>query len=142
MRRNILLFLALLLVTPITSSAAEEGRFRGTIDTKSYDVAVSCYDLNTEHFRFHSDEWAQKDTNEDGVIVSGVKSDNKFVLFIRGAGRMFKIALDRLEKTKNTFEYVGEVVRENIWGKRTYPLNFRVTCPEEENLIASPTASE
>lgn len=137
-----LLFFSLLLVNPIISLAEEQGRFRGTIDNKSYDVTVQCFNMQSEHFRFQSDDWAQEDTNEDGVVVTGVKSETKLVLFVRGDGKTFKIALDRFEKSENTIDYVGEVVRANVWGKRTYPLNFRVTCPVEESPIVNPTVSE
>ena len=76
------------------------GSFTGRVGERSYQVNVSCSDLDKDYFRFLSDRTDNLDTDGDGIIISGMQRGKKLVFTVIDSGKEYSTGkLARFEKS-------------------------------------------
>ncbi len=111
------------------SSSAQKnaGMFSGTVAGNEYKVEVSCSYFDKDYFQFLSDKTDVSDTNGDGIIISGMETNGKFVLTIIDNGKTFSVGkLSNFTKGYNRAEGSGKLFEEGT--ANAYDAQFSVIC--------------
>jgi hypothetical protein len=101
--------------------------FSGVVGGKEYKVAVNCSYFDTDHFQFLSDKTDVSDTNGDGIAISGMEFNGKFMLTIIDNGKTFSIGnLASFSKGDNKAEGSGKLYEDDT--HNVYDVHFSVIC--------------
>lgn len=100
MMRTIVVYMGMLMAVVLFTSCGnsdgraennlERGSFKATMGEKSYEVDVVCSHLNESYFKFRSDKRVDTDSNEDGLIISGVEMNRRLILTIIDHGKKYQ----------------------------------------------------
>ena len=103
------------------------GMFSGTVAENEYKVKVSCSYFDKDYFQFLSDKTDVSDTNGDGLIISGMEHNGKFILTIIDNGKTFSVGnLSNFTKGENNAEGSGKLFEEGT--ADAHDVQFSVTC--------------
>jgi hypothetical protein len=103
------------------------GMFSGTAAGNEYKVKVNCSYFDKDYFQFLSDKTDVSDTNGDGLIISGMENNGKFILTIIDNGKTLSTGnLTTFTKGNNNAEGSGELFEEGT--ADTHDVQFSVIC--------------
>jgi hypothetical protein len=103
------------------------GKFSGTVAGNTYQVAVSCDYFDQDYFQFKSDRTDASDSNGDGIVISGMQNNGKFVLTIMDSGTTFSTGnLSNFEKGDNKATGSGTLFEDG--GTDTAEVQFSIDC--------------
>ena len=103
------------------------GVFSATLMGNEYKIDVSCSYFDKDYFQFKSDKSDVTDTNGDGIIISGMESNGKFVLTIIDHEKTYSTGnLANFKKSNEKAEGSGTLFQEGT--AATHDVQFTVTC--------------
>lgn len=104
------------------------GKFVGTIGKDEVAMEVDCKNLDQPFFQFQSDKFDHKDSDGDGIVLSGMEHDGKFVLtYIVNDFTLSTAKLDEFEKSATGAKGSGTLHSEDATQKKQ--VSFELTCP-------------
>jgi hypothetical protein len=113
---------------PPKAEPKARGQFVGTIGEEKLELAVDCKYFDQPHFTFLSDKFDHKDSDGDGVVLSGMEHDGKFVLTYIVEGKTFSTPKLK-EFAKKGKKASGEGVIDSEDFQQHRPVSFEVSCP-------------
>ncbi len=106
---------------------AAAGNFSGNLADTEYNVAVICEYFDQDYFQFKSDQTDVTDTNGDGIVISGMQNNGKFVLTIIDGGTTYSTGnLSNFQKGDNAATGSGTLYEDG--GTGTAEASFSVDC--------------
>lgn len=111
----------------LEDSSLNQLNFTAQFKGKDYNLEVNCSYLEEEYFLFKSDKLDNKDTNGDGIVVSGFQNKNKLAFTIIIEGEVYSTPkLDVWSKSKNNIIGSGYVYLEGTTQKIN--ISFNLIC--------------